>query len=476
MTGGTDAWQVERDQFARRADRVRGMVDEMIANHTLFCSTPDCPFSSGRRLVITERFIPDSHGSGGWRHRNLTSHIGWIGEQLGHLAVPEICLHGGLGLLTTPMDGITPRGEAEIKTATPCGHTASETRLTFTVRASQRRDHALPCICIALSSTFLTCFHGRRVVLPDDAAELALHVDDIYLIPLAAYPTPERCFILPSSLSAEWPIRAIQTVFRTDLRGLRELGIGGLCRIRALFDAPEKVEIALRYVETLGDALTETERRAYQLNPHRLLADAEAFARGLALNDRVAEALALRTLALRRAQRERERAAAERELEQNRREQQERRNQAIRQELAWAFLGVLTLAAGHPVSAVDMRWKYALRRDTYYPSGFNREASARGIAVCIEGERRRIHTTGGTRERRLTQAERQQMERRLPEWAAVVRRGAHHPFARDVLDRWRERSPVDAVARHALTLLPDLNEAPRQLILFAPPQGNLVAG
>lgn len=476
-----DHWEREYRELAHHADATREMVREMIANHAVACVDAGCPFSTSRgRVVITERFVPDCAGPGGWHHRNLTSHIGWIGEYLGHLAVPEIHLHGGTGLSNTPMDGTTPRGEAEIKTATPCAHGASETRVTFTVRPSQRREHALPCICIALDDSFLRRFRGRRIVLPDDAAELALHITDVYLIPLAAYPTPERCFILPSSLSTEATIRSIQVLFRTDYRGLRDLGLEGLCRIRAIFDTPEAVRTALRYVDVLGPALGASERRAYQLNPHRLLADAEALARGVALNERVAEAIALQTLTRRRAQREQERAAAERELFERERERQQRLHRALRQELAWALLGVLTLAAGYPVSAVDMRWKYGLRRDTYFPPAFNREARARGIAVCIEGERRRVRTGEGTRERRLTQSERHTMEAELERWAEVVRRASGHEFARAVMEQWRQRAPGDPVAQRALDLLaaqplplPDHDPAepaaiPVQLRIFGP--------
>lgn len=451
-----DHWQAEYSELSRQADASHELVRELIANHPLTCIDASCPFSAPHgRVVITDRFVPESDGPGGWHHRNLTSHIGWIGEYLGHLAVPEIHLHGGTGLPNTAMDGTTPRGDAEIKTATPCAHGLGETRVTFTVRASQRREHALPCICIALDDQFLRRFRGRRIVLPDDAAELALHIEDVYLIPLAAYPTPERCFIIPGSLSTEDVIRSIQALFRTDFRGLRDLGLEGLCRIRGIFDRPEAVHTALQYVDVLGPALGAAERRAYQLNPHRLLADSEAFARGVSLNETVAEAIALQTLARRRAGRERERAAAERELFERDRERQQRLDRALRQELAWALLGVLTLAAGYPVSAVDMRWKYGLRRDTYYPPAYNREAREHDIAVCIEGERRRVRTGEGTRVRRLTQSERKVMETRLERWTEVVRRGSDHPFACAVLDRWRERAPDDPIARRALELLAD---------------------
>jgi hypothetical protein len=432
--------------------RTRSLIHQLVSSHHLFCRHTQCPFGTdGQRLLITEKFTPECAAPGGWAHRNLYSYMGWMVEYLVHLAVPEICLHEGTGL-TSAMDGNTPRGEAEIKAAT-VRDADGDTRVAFTVRPGQRRDHALPLICVALSEEFHVAFRDRPIVLPDDIAEIALHVDAVYLIPLVAYPEPVRTFVIPGQPSGEWPIRALQTLLRVDLSELSILGLVGLCRIRSILDSPERVRVALAFVETLGSVLGEAEVRAYRMNPHRLLADAEAAQARVSLNARVAEAIAIRTLREAADHRAREQADAQRALLERERQLAEQRDRALRTELAFAFLGILTLSAGFPISAVDMRWKYGLRRDTYYPANFNAAARARGVAVCAEGERRRIRSGAGVRERRLTITERRGMEAFLPAWAGLVHRAGAHPFAREILQRWRGRAGDDHVCARALALL-----------------------
>ena len=190
--------------------------------------------------------------TGGWSHRNLYGAIGWAGEYLTHLAIPEICLHGGIGLLTTPMDGNTPQGEAEIKTATACAHTNGETRWAFTVRPSQRRDHALPLICVGMGADFVAAFSGRRLVLPACAAQVAALIDAVFVIPLGAYSSPERTFIISESPSQEPLIRAHPGLFRVHLPTARHA--------RTRWPVPDPRDPrpageggrALRFVEALG--------------------------------------------------------------------------------------------------------------------------------------------------------------------------------------------------------------------------------
>lgn len=441
---------------------------DLMKNHSFHCRDPHCPFTNpDPPHVLAERFDAECDGAGGWSHRNLYNPIGLAGEYLTHLAIPEICLHGGIRLLTTPMDGNTPRGEAEIKTATACAHPNGETRWAFTVRPSQRRDHALPLICVGMAEGFMAQFAGRPLVLPTCVTQVAGLIQSVFLIPLSAYESPCQTFIIPATPSQEPPIRALQVLFTCSYRELHGLGLEGLCRIRGIFDASRKVLKALDFVESLGDALSPAERHGYQQDPHRLLADAEAFACAVPLNGRVEEALALRTLRRRHRERDAERAVAERENERLERERYERQQRLIRQELAFAFLGLLTLAAGRPISALEMRHAYGLRRDTYFPPGFNRAAAERGIASCIEGERRRVRSGGGTRDRRLTQAERRTMEAHADEWIRVVRAHARHPFAEAVLGGWSVRAVDDSIARGALALIGECPvQRPTQLKLF----------
>ncbi len=182
----------DRDRTGRAGD-IEGFIAGLLKRHTLHCRDPHCPFANPERpLVLAERFEPECDETGGWSHCNRYGAIGWAGEYLTHLAIPEICLHGGIRLPTTPMDGNTPQGEAEIKTATACAHTNGETRWAFTVRPSQRRDHALPLICVGMNAGFVPALSGRRLVLPACAAQVALSIDAVFLIPLGAYSSPER--------------------------------------------------------------------------------------------------------------------------------------------------------------------------------------------------------------------------------------------------------------------------------------------
>jgi hypothetical protein len=431
-----------------------GLVRRLLRSHSLHCRDPYCPFSNPEYPVrLAERITAACGGNGGWTHRNLFNPIGLTGEYLTHLAIPEICLHGGIGLLSTPMDGNTPRGEAEIKTATACAHTNGETRWSFSVRSSQRRDHALPMICVGMAAGFLEAFDGRPLVLPTDTSELVGHVAAVFLVPLAAYPVPARTFIISTTPARELPIRALQVLFRCSYRELHRLGVDGLCRLRSIFDHPSKVLAALEFVETLSGELSAAELWSYQSDPHRLLADAEAYALRAPLNERVKEALALDTLRRARAHRTREQQEAERRIEADDRMRRDAEDRSLRVELAFALLGILTLAAGRPLTALEMRHRYGLRRDHCFPPAFGREALGRGIAVCADGERRRVASAEGNRERRITLTERREMDARLAGWLRLVRSHHDHPFVLRVTAAWDQTQNADPVARAALNAI-----------------------
>lgn len=247
-----------------------GLLDRLVKHHALHCADPTCPYAhQGESLVLTESFDPDDTGIGGAGHRNLYSLIGCCGEYLAHLSVPQIRLQGdGVGAVG-PMDGASPRGETEIKTATLCTP-ARVPQWAFTVRPRQRRVHALPLICIGLDDEFIEAFRGKPVVLPESTAAIAEHVHSLFTIPLATF--PYSTFVVPADPSPSPNIRSIQKLFSMNLSDLSELGLDGLCRLRGIWTTPERIETARRFIGRVEDDVSDEELAAYRLEPHRLLA------------------------------------------------------------------------------------------------------------------------------------------------------------------------------------------------------------
>ncbi|MCA1788358.1 MAG: hypothetical protein LC667_00455 [Thioalkalivibrio sp.] len=172
----------------------------------------------------------------------------------------------------------------------------------------------------------------------------------------------------------------------------------------------------------------------------------------MALNGRVAEALAIRELRLRKAERNRRRRESTRDRLQRQQKAQRKEQRREQIELAFALIGILTAVAQHPISALEMRHRFGLPRDQVYPRGFGQQARARGIAVCLPGERRRISSEEGTRFRRLTQQERQELDAHLPVWLQRVRESSSHRLVRRVLRLWANEEEGEA-GRRAFELI-----------------------
>lgn len=175
------------------------------------------------------------------------------------------------------------------------------------------------------------------------------------------------------------------------------------------------------------------------------------------------------------SRRKAERAAAQRrtrqELEKAEQRRRETASRELRGELAFALLGVLTLAAGRPVSAREMRYDYGLRRDTYFPPAFHQQALERGIATCLEGERWCVPTRDDDRLRLLTQRERRDLEERQGRWLGLIRANLAHELTRRVLDCWRSLARTNQAASEALDVIDREKElpGPPQMLLFEPP-------
>jgi hypothetical protein len=80
------------------------IVRRLLRAHRAKCDDPMCPFGKyGRDYVVTPSLLPACGGRGGWEHRNHFGHLGLVGELIGHLALPEVRLQGGLGRRATPV-------------------------------------------------------------------------------------------------------------------------------------------------------------------------------------------------------------------------------------------------------------------------------------------------------------------------------------------------------------------------------------
>ena len=417
------------------------LARRLLETHPESCNAPTCPFAyPNRPLVVADRFRADSDGNGGWGHRRHFTGIGTLGEYVVHLAIPEIQLTNGLSTIPSPMDGVSPQGSTEIKAATLQTGPDGELQRAYTIRPTQRQPHALPAVFVALDDGFVPAFDGRPLELPGDLIQVVRHVEAVHVVPLAAYPDPQRTFIVPAERSSRLRTQALQTLFRFSMAELEQLGLRGLGMLRAIYDSERVVERCMRFLTELLDRLDPDELAAYRLDPRLLLADAQAFEAEVALNERVSEALALRELRRREAHRKRRRIENTRERSERQRQARREEQRRERIELAFALIGILTAVAERPISALEMRNRFGLPRDQLYPPDFGEEARARGVAVCLPGERRRVTTEDGTRIRHLTQQERQDLRRRLPEWLERVRGSRSHPLVRRVLRLWSGES------------------------------------
>jgi hypothetical protein len=330
------------------------LARRLLDAHRETCPDPTCPYvDPGRPLIVAERFSTDGDSTNGSAHRHHYSDIGTLGEHIGHLAIPEIRLVDPLSPIPGVMDGVSPQGATEIKTATLQRGPDGELQRAYTIRPTQRQPHALPALFVALERGFVSAFDGRPLELPPDLPEVLRYVEGLHVVPLAAYPHPQRTFIIPAETSSRPRTRALQTLFSYSLTDLQELGLHGLGRIRAIFDSPASVAEAMDYLGEVLEQLDPDELREYRLDPRQVAADARAFQAGVAPNARVSEALAIREIRQHVAERRRRREAARREQKERRQAKRRREQREDRVELAFALIGILTTVAGRPISALE---------------------------------------------------------------------------------------------------------------------------
>jgi hypothetical protein len=200
-----------------------------------------------------------------------------MGEWMAHLLLPEVTLHR-TAAHSPSLDGDSPIGAIEVKTSaiSAPGEVPSN---SFTLSERQRPSHALPSVFVAFDDLLLPSFEGREVVLPRDTIALLRSIRAILVVPGGAFPRPARTFSVPIAVSQYPHIRALQVVFRHSPLSLAALGLEGLSRLRALFDHPERAQVALRYIESMDPAISRDALEAYRQDPHRLLADADEFFR-----------------------------------------------------------------------------------------------------------------------------------------------------------------------------------------------------